>query len=228
MARNSGPEPAGIAQAVARTPLEAVAERHGAEFRIVDGWRVAWYPGSEGKLAPAGEGVALVDATPCGKIVVEGHRVDELFRAVGVDSLPVVGTGIEATRLIPGAWVYRLRADRLFISTPPGSEGRLVSRLEREIGRPAHLVTVSDLTHGWYELHLVGAGSGSLLRKFCGVELGGEAFPDRTARETSVAKIYQLVIRRDVGSVPSFALLGARSLGEYLWGVLLEAGAVPR
>jgi heterotetrameric sarcosine oxidase gamma subunit len=118
-----------------------------------------------------------------------------------------------------------LRADRLFISSPPGSETGLIRQLEAVTDRAHQLVTVSDLTHARAEVRLVGPASSSLLGKLCGVDLGPGAFADGSAIETSVAKIYQMVIRRDAGGVPSFALLGARSYGEYLWQALFEAGA---
>ncbi|MGH7498903.1 MAG: hypothetical protein ACREL3_08635, partial [Gemmatimonadales bacterium] len=136
-----------------------------------------------------------------------------------------IGRGAAAGLPDGECWVYRLRADRYFIETAPAAEGALCRRLEEQAVRSHRFVTPTDVTHGWAEICVVGQKSRELLSKLCGLNLEAAAdYPDGTAVETSVAKIYQLVIRRDLGPVPAYFLVGARSLGAYLWDALMQAG----
>ncbi|MCP5095608.1 MAG: hypothetical protein GY943_08660, partial [Chloroflexi bacterium] len=49
-------------------------------------------------------------------------------------------------------------------------------------------------------------------------------FPNGMAKQSSVAKTTQIIIRRDLGNMPAYALIGGRSLAVYLWQTILEAG----
>ena len=62
------------------------------------------------------------------------------------------------------------------------------------------------------------------MAKVCALDLRHSAFPDGAAAVGSVAKTTQLILRRDVAGLLCFALIGPRSLGDYLWNTLLEAG----
>ncbi|MEC8892827.1 MAG: hypothetical protein VX901_05835, partial [Candidatus Poribacteria bacterium] len=49
-------------------------------------------------------------------------------------------------------------------------------------------------------------------------------FPNMTAKQSRFAKTNQLIIRRDFIGLTAFSIIGARSLGEYLWHTIIEAG----
>ena len=49
-------------------------------------------------------------------------------------------------------------------------------------------------------------------------------FPNGTAKQSSVAKTRQLIIRQDIGDLPAYVLIGARPLAAYLWETILQAG----
>ncbi len=86
------------------------------------------------------------------------------------------------------------------------------------------MVTVTDLSDGLAELTLLGPASRSVLSKVSGLDFRPDAFPIRTARQTSLAKTRQLIIRRDLGDLPAYLIVGARSLSAYVWDVIMEAG----
>jgi heterotetrameric sarcosine oxidase gamma subunit len=86
------------------------------------------------------------------------------------------------------------------------------------------LITVTDVTHGNAELWLIGPNSAELLSRLCGLDFHDSQFPNGTAKQSSLAKTTQLIIRRDLGDVPTYALIGGRSLAAYLWQTILEAG----
>ena len=62
------------------------------------------------------------------------------------------------------------------------------------------------------------------------MDLHPKAFPNNSAKQSSVAKTSQLIIRSDrvsasgATTVTAYTLIGARSLAAYLWETVLEAG----
>ncbi len=199
------------------SPLSLIQERLGARFSELAGWRIPEaYSDTASEKNAAENALVLVDDTPNGKLTVEGNDAGYVLKTV----LKVHATGIGEGEAIPEGMVYRLRSDHYFISTSPGSESDIRKRLAE--GSGPRFVTVTDMTHGWSEIRVLGAASPELMAKVCGLDLGD--FPSGTARQTSVAKTNQLVVRTLVGEMHAFSLLGARSLAAYLWEVLMEAG----
>ena len=85
-------------------------------------------------------------------------------------------------------------------------------------------ITITDVTHGRSEILVIGPSSPELLSKLCGLDFHPSIFPDMVAKQSSFAKTSQLIIRRDIVGLVAFSIIGARSLGEYLWSTIIEAG----
>ena len=96
--------------------------------------------------------------------------------------------------------------------------------LTNQAANSYNLITVTDVTHGSAELWLIGPNSAELLSRLCGLDFHDSQFPSGTAKQSSVAKTTQLIIRRDLGEQPAYALIGGRSLAAYLWQTIMEAG----
>lgn len=206
------------------TPLVATAQAAGATFTDEAGWQIADAFGNvDDEIAAARHTVALVDRSANGKILVEGEgATDALGAAWDVPSL-----AINEGATVDAAAVYRLRDDVYFVSTPPGEEGTHLAALEAAAQESAGEVTVTDVTHGRSELHLIGPSAAELLGRLCGLDFHPAHFPDGTAKQSRVAKTNQIIIRRDVGGIvplPAYILIGGRSLAAYLWETILEAG----
>jgi heterotetrameric sarcosine oxidase gamma subunit len=153
----------------------------------------------------------LADQSARGKVLVEGGEAASLLgMELHIGGGAALGKG----------WVYCLRQDLYLVSTPPGGEGAALAELQAKTGG-RHL-TLTDLTQGRAELRLMGPASPAVLSQLCGLDLA--LFPDGECRQGSVAKTAQLILRREQGGLPGFSLIGARSLGPYLWEALLEAG----
>jgi len=184
----------------------------GAQLASSAGWQVAEvYTSAEAEAGLARKGVGLVDQSARGKVLVEGREAADLLG---------VGLGIGGGGALGSGRVYRLRQDLFFISTPPGGEGEVLEGLRgRAAGR--HL-SLTDLSQGRAELRLIGPAAPAVLRQLCGLDLA--EIPDGEVRQSSVAKTAQLILRRDLSGLPAYSLVGARSLGGYLWEALLEAG----
>jgi heterotetrameric sarcosine oxidase gamma subunit len=203
------------------SPLNPAAHHLGAKFVEMGGWSIAGtFSGVEAEAAAARQSVGLADTSAHGKVLVEGVAAIEAVKAalgVAPDSL---GAGVK----MEGGYVYRLRPDQLFVVTPPGGEAEMVTRLENAVADRGAFVTVTDLSQGLAEMRLIGPNSRGVLSKVCGLDFGAQAFPNLTAKQTSLAKTRQLLIRRDFGSLPAFTFAGAQSLSAYVWEVVMEAG----
>jgi len=85
-------------------------------------------------------------------------------------------------------------------------------------------VRAIDMTHGLAALRLQGPAAAELLPKICGLDFSERAFPNQWAAQTSAAKIKTLIIRLDEKTIPTYYLAVDRSLGQYFWDVLVDAG----
>ena len=199
------------------TPLHSIAQRLGATFTEQRGWRIPEvYTTLEDEIAAARKGLALADETPNGKLLVEGDRAESvLMNAFDLDTLKI-NEGRDR--------IYRLRGDLFFVSTPPGRKVSARKKLATASAASEQFVTVTDITHGRAEIRGIGPISQELLSKVCGLDFHSSAFPNETAKQSSLAKTTQLIIRRDIGELPAFSIIGTQSLGPYVWDTMMEAG----
>ncbi|MDE2890546.1 MAG: hypothetical protein OXR72_20290 [Gemmatimonadota bacterium] len=198
------------------SPLHETARDLGAQFAETSGWRIPEaYSAPDAEMASAKRGVALADETANGKLQVEGRDAETVWASTDV----AIGAGAADE----SEWVYRLRGDCFFVSTSPGRD---IAARRTLIDRASDgFVTVTNLTHAWSEIRVLGPHAPTLMSRVCGLDFTAAGFPEGAAKQTSVARTTQLVIRRDAAELPAFSVLGARSLAAYLWDILMEAGA---
>ncbi len=203
------------------TPIYTTAHRLGAHFGEQHGWRmVENFAPLDDEVEAARRGIAIADESTNGKLRVEGREAEAVVRtAFGVADL-VIGAGAA----VESGCVYRLRRDLFFVSTPPGAETALHHKLVTSARALNQFVTVTDVTHGLAELRVIGPACREVLSKLCGLDFHPTAFANGTAKPSSLAKTVQLIIRRDVDTLPAFSIIGAQSLGAYLWDTLMHAG----
>lgn len=204
------------------SPLEARWTALGARpASSAEGWRVPEvFTSVAAEAEAARRAVALGDQTPRGKLLVQGDEALALAqRALGVApeavGRMVQGDGVEASRL---------RRELLFVGAEPAVRARALAALQQAVAGAAGLVTVTDVTHGRFELRLVGPAAAELMSRVCSLDFDERAFPSASAKETSVARTRQLVVRSDLGDLPAFRLIGGRALGAYVWDTLMQAG----
>lgn len=203
------------------TPLFSLAQKLGAQFIRQEGWQVAAaFAPLEIELEAVRGRVALADCSANGRIQVEGKQAATVIQALGHFPELTIGQGAAANPHL----VFRLRQDQFFISTPVGGEKVVGEVLGAAASSSSDLTTVTPVTHGRAELWLVGSQASELLSRLCGLDFHDSQFPNLSARQSSVAKTRQLILRRDLGTIPTYALIGGRSLAVYLWETTLNAG----
>jgi sarcosine oxidase subunit alpha len=199
------------------TPLHTIAQRLGAQFTEQRRWRIPEvYTTLEDEITAAREGVVLADESPNGKLTIEGDGAESVLSAAFDVPTLAIGEGFNR--------IYRLRSNFFFISTPPGGETAARKKLTTTVEKSEQFVTVTDITHGWSEIRVIGPASQELLSKVCGLDFHPTAFPDGAAKQSSLVKTAQLIIRRDIDELPTFSIIGAQSLGAYIWDTMVEAG----
>jgi sarcosine oxidase subunit alpha len=203
--------------AVKYSPVHSAAEALGAQFYELDLWLIPRQYDEVGtEMAAADQTVALVDCSAYGKIRLEGARAATIVES---ESLTV-----HAGRETKFGQVYCLRSDLYFINTEPSDAPGTAEALSAAARAETALVTVSDITHGNAQLQLVGPHAAEVLSRLCGLDFHHDRFPNLSAKESSVAKTKQLILRCDLGNLPAYSLIGGRSFGIYLWNTIMQAG----
>lgn len=208
------------------SPLYPTLERLGTHFTDQNGWQVPESISSPGaELTALREHVALTDLSASGKFTVEGERAGEFIQsALNVDAPALkINAGLDH-----GSFgVYRLRKDLFFVHTAPNAFNSVLESLELTLRfrpRNADLITLTDVTHGRAEIGVFGPLAPTLLARLCGLDFEESHFPNLTAKQSSVAKTPQIIIRHDFAGIRAYALIGDRSYGEYLWETAMKAG----
>ena len=205
-----------------RSPLEdRWMESCTQVIEVAGGWRLPEaFRSPEAELKAARESVVVGDDTPRGKILLQGENCAEAARQAFGQAPDAVGTWVEAE----GVELSRLRPDLLYCGTAPERLSFASAALQAAAQGVTGQLTVTDVTHGRFELRLLGPAAANLLSRVCGLDLHETSFAQGHVAQTSVAKTHQLIIRADVIDLPAYRLIGGRALGAYVWGTLMEAG----
>ncbi|MBP2370449.1 sarcosine oxidase subunit gamma [Pseudonocardia parietis] len=194
---------------VARTPITAAdpVER--------DGWQIS--------ARRSTADLTLTDESARAKVLVRGPFGGALRDIVGARFGRAVrteqaGHPVLAVGSGPGEWL---------IIGPPATARPLRDHLEHAAQATGEFVSVLDLTHGRALIRLRGRRSAEVLAKICGIDLHHDSTPAGAALRTSVAGLATDLIRDDDPdtTTPSYLLHCERSSGQYLFDVLLDAGA---
>lgn len=88
----------------------------------------------------------------------------------------------------------------------------------------ADFVTALEWTHGRAMFRLSGPDAPNALEKVCSLDFSDEMTPDGAVVSAQVAKVVCDIARRDVASARGYLVFCDRSLGQYLFDALIDAG----
>ena len=199
------------------SPIHHAEEKWQGQFEEQAGWQVVqWFSSVEKEMAVARNAVALCDQTHRGKLRIEGRAAGAMLTSEDL--------AVNAGKKSRYGFLYRLRSDLFFAWTEADGEAAALREFNEMANEADSLVTVTNMTQGSAELWLIGPNSSRLLSRLCSLDLHDSQFPNGTAKQSSVAKTSQLLVRQDMSKIPAYALIGARSLTSYVWQTLFEVG----
>jgi sarcosine oxidase, subunit gamma len=199
-----------VSDIVARSPIAPPSPV------IVDGWEVS------GRRAEAA--LTITDCTPLTKVQVRAPAGGRAATALGVrfgraERAGGAGKDTAGTLVVgsgPGEWLLLAAPGRADVISPEAVAAQA----------PEEPVTWVDQTHGRALVRLSGPDGPRLLAKLCGIDLDDDITPNGSAFRTSLAALATDVIRDDLpGATRSYLLHCERSSGQYLFDVVLRAGA---
>lgn len=189
---------------LARSPI-APAE----PVTVVAGWQVSAVRATSTELT-------LTDCTPLAKIALAARRAQVCGVRFGRAAHDPAGTLVVGSG--PGEWL---------LIGPPGQASALAAGLAALAGpdAPDDGATWVDLTHGRALMRLTGDRAVGVLAKLSAIDLSDDFVPDGAALRTAVAAVATDVIRDDTGGTRSYLLHCERSVGQYLFDAVLQAGS---
>jgi sarcosine oxidase subunit gamma len=170
-------------------------------------------------------GIRLGERQGLGKIDVRGDPHDRAFiAAVGrvLDLLlPSESCTSASKEQISALW---LGPDEWLVTCPAGEVTRLQSSL-REALADIH-AAITDVTDGRVALRVAGPSAREVLAKGTPLDLHPRAFPPGSCAQSLLTKAAVLIhlLEDDPERGPSFDVYVARSLAQYLWMWLEDAG----
>ncbi|HZG34327.1 MAG TPA: 2Fe-2S iron-sulfur cluster-binding protein [Gaiellaceae bacterium] len=227
------------------TPLDAWHAAHGAVWENVGQWRRPRYyplPGEDmdaavaRECAAAREGVATMDASPLGKIDVQGPDAVELLNRLYTNAFDSLAVGrcryaVMCTAdgmVFDDGVVMRVGPKRFVCTTTTGNAAAVLAWMEEWLQTewPELRVWLTSVTEQWATVAVVGPGSRDLLTPLTDVPLGRDAFEFMGLREGVVAGIPARICRVSFSGELAFEVNvdGRRSLG--LWEAIHAAGDV--
>ena len=139
------------------------------------------------------EGVGLYDLTSIGKLRVKGPDAEQFLQKVCSNDIAVPVGKVVYTPVLnekggfeTDVTVTRFSEDSFFIVTAAATVIHDYDYLNRLVPEDAR-VTITDVTHGYTMLAIMGPKSSELLQTLTDADLSNEAFPYGTAQEIDVA-----------------------------------------
>jgi glycine cleavage system aminomethyltransferase T/glycine/D-amino acid oxidase-like deaminating enzyme len=235
------------------SPLNAWHREHGAAFGEKSGWeRVNWFErnaaGGEESLRPRGwsakhwspaigaehratrEAVAIFDETSFAKLEIEGAGAGEFLEGL-CDNRVARGVGqITYTQMLNRRGgiecdftVARLGEERFGVVT-----GTAFGNHDREWMRrhlpPDGSVRIADVTSQWACFGIWGPRARELLAPLTPADLGNEAFPYMSLRETTIGNVPVRALRVTYVGELGWEIYCPTEYGLELWRTLWEAG----
>lgn len=193
------------AQVIARSPIAPAPP-----VAVVAGWEVS-------TRCSTAE-LTVTDCTPLAKVLVRASHDGAVARVLAVPFGRATrdGTGALVVGSGPGEWL---------VLAGPGTALEAAERVGGLAAATEEFVTVLDLTHGRALIRLTGPRSAEVLAKVCAIDFSDAVTPDAAAFRSVVADLVTDLVRDDRDGVRSYLLHCERSSGQYLFDVLIDAGA---
>lgn len=175
---------------------------------------------------PGPAGVWLGERRFLAKINLRGDPKSAAFMQAAGAALDGVQPTTAANTAVRTASVglLWLGPDEWLVVGPAGSEAALAARLTAAVG--PHGGTVTDVTESRTTITVAGPRARDVLAKGCPIDLHPRRFRPGDCAQSLLARVGVILLRADdaTGAVPRFELHVLRSMADYLWRFLEDAG----
>ena len=162
----------------------------------------------------------LSDLTGVPVILIQGE-VDDILKQHFAQIPARPGDLVE----VSGSLLARLTAMQFYLfGVSPVANLPSAATLDDSFAKNQCFAHATDITHGQAVLRLAGVAASELLSKICGLDFHQTVFPSQHVAQTSAAKIKTLIARYDTGETPTYFLHVNRTLGQYFWETMWDAG----
>mgnify|MGYP005850498105 CR=1 FL=1 len=217
-------------EGVQRSPLYPLHHQAGASFREVQGWEVpASFGNPDGEYRAAGQGAALRDRSPWGRLRLQGQDTLDLLNRLTTNAVDPLSPGGGAPTVLTSPkgrvldWLSLFRLDdALLLLTSPQCRDKVREWIERYT--IVEDVTVEDLTTETAMVGILGPRAGEVVREVVGP---GEGLPPWGCRRHSWQGLDLVITRTDALGLPQYDLIAPLAEAPDLWEALREAGARP-
>ena len=162
--------------------------------------------------------LSLTDLTALSKISVRASDRSDVAQAMGT------GFG-RAARTAQGSLIIGSGPGEWLIIDTLGADSEAIAEVAKLAEVQDEHLTMVDITHGRALFRLTGEDAARLLSKICAIDFSDDIIPDSAAFRSSVAKISTDIIRDDLADTPSYLLHSERSVGDFLYEAIRDAGA---
>ena len=238
------------ARPVILSPVHDRLEKMGACFSQIAGWERAdwfapegvepkheydwerpnWFEHQAVEHKAVREGVGMYDLTSMGKFIVQGRDAKEALQYLCSNNIDVPLGKVVYTPMLNerggfelDVTVTQIAENQYFIVTAAGTVIHDLDYMLKKIG-PDKYVSITDVTHGYAMLAVMGPKSRDLLSRLTDEDLSNEAFPYATAKEIDIAYARPLALRMSYVGELGWELYVPTNFAAKMFDSIVEAG----
>ena len=231
-----------------RTPLHGELAARGAVFRRVGAWVRARYFGRDPGVGPGGEfpddlreeifnvrrNVGILDSSPLGKFRIFGPDALKALQRVYISDMSQMRPGRckysamcnDMAHVLDDGAIIKNSERQYYFTTSSARAGSAVEWFRyqtRHDGWNYHLV---NLTDAFGSINIAGPNARRVLERVTRDDISNDAFPYMACKRITVGKgVEARCLRLGFVGELSFELHAPSSYCQYLWDLLMEAGA---
>ncbi len=203
----------------------------GVEAKHVYDWeRPNWFEYQKAEHKAIREGVGMYDLTSMGKFIVQGKDAKETLQNLCSNNIDVPLGKVVYTPMLNERGGFELDVtvtqtakNHYFIITAAGTVIHDLDYMLRKIGPNKH-VNITDVTHGYAMLAVMGPKSRDLLSKLTDEDLSNKAFPFATAKEIDIGYARPLALRMSYVGELGWELYVPTNFACRMFDVIVETG----
>lgn len=209
------------ARPVICSPIHDRLKDNGACFSMIAGWERAdwfapegveavhkydwrspnWLPHQKEEHLAVRHGVGMYDLSSMGNFLVQGKDAEAVLQNLCTNDISGKPGTVVYTPMVndkggfeTDVTVTKIDEGTFFIVTAAGTTIRDLDYIKRRIPEDA-ICTITDVTHGYAMLAIMGPKSRDLLQDLTGDDMSNEAFPFSTAKEIDIAYARAIAVR---------------------------------